>query len=176
MQPKLQPDKEFWKLAAAGVDLPKKREVRCQGARHYLVERTAGIFANNAFATCGLEKACTFHFEDYRDTKGLYDGIASVEMIEAVGEAHWPAYFKTVFERLKPGGVAAIQGITIQEQNFDAYRNGVDFIQRYIFPGGMLLTKDIMREQAAEGRAAARKDGMFRAVLCRDAAAVARAV
>jgi cyclopropane-fatty-acyl-phospholipid synthase len=89
-------------------------------------------------------------FEDYRDTKGSFDGIMSVEMIEAVGEAHWPAYFKTLFDRLKPGGVAAIQGITISEENYDAYRNGVDFIQRYIFPGGMLLTKDIMREQTAK--------------------------
>jgi cyclopropane-fatty-acyl-phospholipid synthase len=86
-------------------------------------------------------------FEDYRDTKGQFDGIASVEMIEAVGEAHWPTYFRTLFDRLKPGGVAAIQGITILESNYHAYRNGVDFIQRYIFPGGMLLTKEIMRDQ-----------------------------
>jgi cyclopropane-fatty-acyl-phospholipid synthase len=89
-------------------------------------------------------------FEDYRDTKGTFDAIASVEMIEAVGEAHWPTYFRTLFERLKPGGVAAIQGITIQESNWSSYRGGVDFIQRYIFPGGMLLTKDIMREQTAK--------------------------
>ena len=88
------------------------------------------------------------HFEDYRDTKGIFDAIASIEMIEAVGEPHWPTYFKTLFNRLKPGGAAAVQGITIQEQNFDTYRNGVDFIQRYVFPGGMLLTKDIMRDQA----------------------------
>jgi cyclopropane-fatty-acyl-phospholipid synthase len=89
-------------------------------------------------------------FEDYRDTKGTFDGIMSVEMIEAVGEAHWPTYFKTLFDRLKPGGCAAIQGITILEENYDAYRNGVDFIQRYVFPGGMLPTKDIMREQTAK--------------------------
>jgi cyclopropane-fatty-acyl-phospholipid synthase len=94
-----------------------------------------------------LEDKTELVFEDYRDTKGLFDGIMSVEMIEAVGEAHWPAYFRTLFERLKPGGVAAIQGITIREDNYAAYRSGVDFIQRYIFPGGMLLTKDIMREQ-----------------------------
>jgi cyclopropane-fatty-acyl-phospholipid synthase len=74
----------------------------------------------------------------------------SVEMIEAVGEAHWPVYFKTLFDRLKPGGVAAIQGITILEENYDGYRNGVDFIQRYIFPGGMLLTKEIMMQQTAK--------------------------
>ena len=87
-------------------------------------------------------------FEDYRDTKGVFDAIASIEMIEAVGEPHWPSYFKTVFNRLKPGGAAAIQGITVLEENFPAYQSGVDFIQRYVFPGGMLLTKEIMRDQA----------------------------
>jgi cyclopropane-fatty-acyl-phospholipid synthase len=104
-------------------------------------------YANKRMARQGLSDNCELVFEDYRDTKGTFDGIASVEMIEAVGEAHWPAYFKTLYDRLKPGGVAAIQGITIREDNFDAYRNGVDYIQRYIFPGGMLLTKDIMKEQ-----------------------------
>jgi cyclopropane-fatty-acyl-phospholipid synthase len=71
-------------------------------------------------------------------------------MIEAVGEPHWPVYFRTLYDRLKPGGIAAIQGITIAEANFEAYRSGVDFIQRYIFPGGMLLTKTILKDQAAK--------------------------
>ncbi len=106
-------------------------------------------FAQARIQRAGLDQSCTFQFEDYRDTRGQFDSIASVEMIEAVGEAHWPSYFRTLFDRLKPGGVAAVQGITIMERNFEAYRNGVDFIQRYIFPGGMLLTKDVMREQAA---------------------------
>jgi cyclopropane-fatty-acyl-phospholipid synthase len=104
-------------------------------------------FARKRVKHLGLADKIELAFEDYRDTTGTYDGIASVEMIEAVGEAHWPAYFKTVFDRLKPGGAAAIQGITIAEANFDSYRRGVDFIQRYIFPGGMLLTKELMREQ-----------------------------
>ena len=71
-------------------------------------------------------------------------------MIEAVGEPHWPVYFRTLYDRLKPGGIAAIQGITISEANYETYRSSVDFIQRYIFPGGMLLTKTIMKEQAAK--------------------------
>lgn len=104
-------------------------------------------FAKARMTRQGLDDNVELVFEDYRDTRGTYDGIASVEMIEAVGEAHWPTYFKTLFDRLKPGGAAAIQGITILEENYDAYRNGVDFIQRYVFPGGMLLTKEIMREQ-----------------------------
>jgi cyclopropane-fatty-acyl-phospholipid synthase len=107
-------------------------------------------FANARMKRQGLGHNAELVFEDYRDTKGTFDGIMSVEMIEAVGEAHWPAYFKTLFDRLKPGGVAAIQGITILEENYEPYKNGVDFIQRYIFPGGMLLTKDIMREQTAK--------------------------
>jgi cyclopropane-fatty-acyl-phospholipid synthase len=107
-------------------------------------------FANQRLADAKLGDKAKMHFEDYRDTKGTFDAIASIEMIEAVGEPHWPTYFKTLFNRLKPGGAAAIQGITILESNFDSYRSGVDFIQRYVFPGGMLLTKDIMREQSAK--------------------------
>jgi cyclopropane-fatty-acyl-phospholipid synthase len=115
--------------------------------RGITLSREQKAYAEARIEAKGLSDRCTFHFEDYRDTKGMFDSIASVEMIEAVGEPHWPQYFRTLFDRLKPGGVAAIQGITILEKNFDAYRNGVDFIQRYIFPGGMLLTKDIIRDQ-----------------------------
>ncbi len=124
--------------AKAGADL-----------RGITLSREQLEFAKTRMQRQGLDKKTELVFEDYRDTKGSFDGIMSVEMIEAVGEAHWPAYFKTLFDRLKPGGVAAIQGITILEENYEPYKNGVDFIQRYIFPGGMLLTKDIMREQTA---------------------------
>ncbi|HWA18502.1 MAG TPA: cyclopropane-fatty-acyl-phospholipid synthase family protein [Devosia sp.] len=97
----------------------------------------------------GLDNLATLHFEDYRHTSGQFDHIGSIEMIEAVGEEHWPSYFQTVSDRLKPGGTAAIQAITIDERDFDEYKAGPDFIQRYIFPGGMLLTKTVMREQGA---------------------------
>ena len=79
-------------------------------------------------------------FEDYRDTAGSFDRIVSIEMIEAVGEENWPAYFDVVAERLQPGGRAVIQAITIREDLYDDYRRNPDFIQRYIFPGGMLPT------------------------------------
>jgi cyclopropane-fatty-acyl-phospholipid synthase len=95
----------------------------------------------------GLDEFAELVFEDYRDTTGQFDHIGSIEMIEAVGEEHWPSYFQTVHDRLKPGGTAAIQAITINEADFEGYRSGPDFIQRYIFPGGMLLTKTAMREQ-----------------------------
>ena len=98
----------------------------------------------------GLDELGTLVFEDYRDTRGAFDHVASIEMIEAVGEDHWPDYFKTVHDRLKPGGTAAIQAITIAERDFEGYKAGPDFIQRYIFPGGMLLTKTVMREAAAK--------------------------
>ncbi len=107
-------------------------------------------YAESRIAKAGLTTNCSFHFEDYRDTAGRFDAIASIEMIEAVGEAHWPTYFRTLYNRLKPGGIAAIQGITIAEANYESYRSGVDFIQRYVFPGGMLLTKTILKEQAAK--------------------------
>jgi cyclopropane-fatty-acyl-phospholipid synthase len=101
-------------------------------------------FAQDRIARQGLEDRAEFVFEDYRDTTGSYDHIASIEMIEAVGEEHWPSYFKAVHDRLKPGGTAAIQAITLNEEDFEDYRRGPDFIQRYIFPGGMLLTQTAM--------------------------------
>jgi cyclopropane-fatty-acyl-phospholipid synthase len=82
---------------------------------------------------------------DYRDVAGRYDRIASIEMIEAVGEAYWPAFFQMLRERLVPGGTAAIQAITIADRLFARYRNGVEFIQRYVFPGGMLPSPGSLR-------------------------------
>jgi cyclopropane-fatty-acyl-phospholipid synthase len=89
-----------------------------------------------------------FVLRDYRDETGLYDGIASVEMFEAVGERYWPAWFQTVARCLKPGGRAAIQTITIDEALFERYRQGTDFIQQYVFPGGMLPTRTGFAELA----------------------------
>lgn len=103
-------------------------------------------FAAERMQTQGLDDRAQLHFEDYRDTKGQFDHVCSIEMIEAVGEEHWPAYFQTVHDRLKPGGTAAIQAITIREEDFEAYKANPDFIQRYIFPGGMLMTKQAMQD------------------------------
>lgn len=96
----------------------------------------------------GFEDKADIRFEDYRDCKGTYDGIASIEMFEAVGEAHWPEFFTTLHDRLKPGARAALQIITIDESRFESYRRGVDFIQRYIFPGGMLSSPTRFEEEA----------------------------
>ncbi|WAC71741.1 cyclopropane-fatty-acyl-phospholipid synthase [Roseateles sp. SL47] len=86
--------------------------------------------------------------QDYRDVGDRYDRIVSIEMIEAVGEAYWPVYFQTLHDRLQPGGVAVLQAITINEAHFEAYRASPDFIQRCIFPGGMLPTPERMAAEA----------------------------
>ncbi len=86
---------------------------------------------------------------DYRDVDGRFDRIASVEMIEAVGERYWPTYFDKIRDCLAAGGIALIQAITIDESRFAAYRKRPDFIQRHIFPGGMLPTPAIIEREAA---------------------------
>jgi cyclopropane-fatty-acyl-phospholipid synthase len=82
---------------------------------------------------------------DYRDVRGQYDAIASVEMVEAVGQRYWPDYLSCIADCLKPGGRAAIQYIRIEDDIFESYANGTDFIQHYIFPGGMLLSESRFR-------------------------------
>ncbi len=95
----------------------------------------------------GLSDRVEIKMQDYRDERGIYDGIASIEMFEAVGERYWPTYFATVRDRLKPGGNATLQIITVQDARFEIYRKGVDFIQKYIFPGGMLPSPAVLREE-----------------------------
>lgn len=87
--------------------------------------------------------------QDYRDTTERFDHVVSIEMFEAVGERWWPTYFRTVANALKPEGRAVIQSITIRDDLFANYRKGTDFIQQYIFPGGMLPSREVFREQAA---------------------------
>jgi cyclopropane-fatty-acyl-phospholipid synthase len=95
-------------------------------------------YANARLQRAGLAQRGRLRLQDYRDEQGQYDAIVSVEMFEAVGEAYWPAYFQTLRRCLKPGGRAAIQTITIADAYFERYRRGTDFIQQYVFPGGML--------------------------------------
>ena len=97
----------------------------------------------------GLNDRVAIVKQDYRDYRGRHDALASIEMFEAVGERYWPAYFAKVKESLKPGGRAGLQIITIADEVFDRYRQGVDFIQRYIFPGGMLPSRRRLKEETA---------------------------
>ena len=95
-------------------------------------------FSVDRIKRLGLEDKVEFRLQDYRDVEGRFDRIASIEMLEAVGLSYWPVYFETLYNRLKPGGLAGVQVITIEDKSFDLYRKKADFIQRYIFPGGML--------------------------------------
>lgn len=104
-------------------------------------------FAIARMKRLGLEDRVEIVMRDYRDERGSYDGIASIEMFEAVGEKYWPDYFRALRDRLKPGAQATLQIITINEKRFPAYRKGVDFIQKYIFPGGMLPSPRALNEQ-----------------------------
>jgi cyclopropane-fatty-acyl-phospholipid synthase len=107
--------------------------------------------AQLAFAQRRLERddlPAELVLQDYRDEAGVYDGVASIEMFEAVGEAWWPTYFATVARALAPGGRACIQTIEIADHLFDRYRHSSDFIQQYIFPGGMLPCPAEFRRQA----------------------------
>ena len=90
----------------------------------------------------------TVSITDYRDVTGVFDAVASIEMVEAVGQAYWATYLGTIARVLKPGGCAAIQYIAIDDAIFDAYAANVDFVQAYVFPGGMLLSQRQFRELA----------------------------
>jgi cyclopropane-fatty-acyl-phospholipid synthase len=101
-------------------------------------------------ARAHYDPAIDFRFCDYRDAEGRFDAIVSVEMVEAVGERYWPDYLDTIARCLKPGGKAAIQMITIADDVFEAYRQSADFIQSYIFPGGMLISEKRFRALSEE--------------------------
>ena len=94
--------------------------------------------------------AVEFRKQDYRDVTGPYDAIASVEMVEAVGRQYWPDFLDCIARCLKPGGRAAIQYISIRDELFDAYAASADFIQTFVFPGGMLLRESEFRQLAEE--------------------------
>ncbi|CAN5861791.1 cyclopropane-fatty-acyl-phospholipid synthase family protein [soil metagenome] len=104
-------------------------------------------YARERLDRAGLGDRVDFQFRDYRDIEGSYDHIVSIEMVEAVGERHWPDYFATLKRHVAPGGSALVQAIVIADDMFDGYRRRPDFIQTYVFPGGMLLSPASLREQ-----------------------------
>jgi cyclopropane-fatty-acyl-phospholipid synthase len=106
-------------------------------------------FARAAVAQAGLSDRVEVVLSDYRDLAGRYDHIASIEMFEAVGEADWPVYFDVLRARLKPGGRAALQVITIAEPLFEDYRRRPDFIRTHVFPGGLLPPPSALRRETA---------------------------
>ncbi|MFK7965109.1 MAG: class I SAM-dependent methyltransferase [Burkholderiaceae bacterium] len=107
-------------------------------------------FAQKRLADAGMGANTELALQDYRDEQTLFDGIVSIEMFEAVGEPYWSSYFETIKRCLKPQAKAVVQTITIADELFDRYRTGSDFIQQYIFPGGMLPSPQVFRRQAGK--------------------------
>lgn len=105
-------------------------------------------WAQKRIHDAGLDDLVDLRLQDYRHLDQQFDHIVSIEMFEAVGESYWPGFFDMLFSRLKPGGKVALQTITIDQRYFDHYRQNVDFIQRYIFPGGMLPSPEVFAQHA----------------------------
>ena len=103
-------------------------------------------YAKERIHNCGLNEKVNIEIKDYRDLKGKYNSIASIEMIEAVGQNYLESYFQTLKNNLADGGKAGIQAITIDDSLFDRYKNKQDFIQKYIFPGGFLPNKNTINK------------------------------
>ena len=107
-------------------------------------------YAKKRIHECGLNEKVNIEIKDYRDLKNKYNSIASIEMIEAVGQNYLESYFKTIKDNLSDDGRAAIQAITIDDNMFDRYKNKTDFIQKYIFPGGFLPSKNVINKYVSE--------------------------
>jgi len=136
------------------------REIGCK-VTGLTISREQFDFARERIAKAGLSEKVDIKFQDYRDETGKYDRIASIEMFEAVGEKYWPTFFTKVKDCLKPGGTAGMQIITIDESGFETYRKRPDFIQRYVFPGGMLPTPSILKSMGAAHGLAFVKERIF---------------
>lgn len=135
------------------------REIGCK-VTGITISKEQLAFAKNRIAMAGLSDKANFEFRDYRDVTEKYDKIVSIEMFEAVGETYWSTYFAQIKNLLKPHGRAGLQIITIAGERFAAYRKKADFIQRYIFPGGMLPSPERLQHEfsAAGLRLASRED------------------
>ena len=118
-------------------------------------------YAQARIARAGLQDRVELRLQDYRDVTESFDRIASIEMFEAVGEEYWPVYFNTLRERLRPGGIAGLQTITISDRLFPTYRRSADFIQRHIFPGGMLPSPTRLQEEVAKAGLAWKQEFWF---------------
>ncbi|WP_445678706.1 class I SAM-dependent methyltransferase [Radicibacter daui] len=114
------------------------------------LSREQHAHARAVMEKAGLQERVDIRLQDYRDVSGRFERIVSIEMIEAVGEAYWPTYFARLRECLAPGGRVVLQAITIAPERFEGYRRSADFIQSYVFPGGMLLTEGAIAEQGLE--------------------------
>jgi cyclopropane-fatty-acyl-phospholipid synthase len=140
---------EILEIGCGWGGFAERAAARGARVRGITISREQLAFAQRRFAEAGIGNLARAELCDYRDARGQYDFVVSIEMFEAVGESYWPAYFRTLRERLRPGGRALVQSIVIDDALFDGYRRGSDFIQQYVFPGGMLPSPSAFREQAA---------------------------
>jgi cyclopropane-fatty-acyl-phospholipid synthase len=121
---------------------------QCRSVKGVTLSAEQLAYAKGRVRDAGLDDKVTLELRDYRDISACFDRIVSIEMIEAVGEAFWPNYFQALHDRLRPGGTVVLQAITIDESRFESYRWSPDFIQRHVFPGGMLPTRTAMVREA----------------------------
>ncbi len=157
----LQPSHRVLEIGCGWGGFARRAAARCAHVTGITISQKQFEEAGARMAVPGLADKVDIRFEDYRDTQGQFDRIASIEMIEAVGEENWPAYFKTIAARLAPGGLAVVQAITIPPAIYEIYRRNPDFIQCYIFPGGMLPTIEAMRARADEAGLVFEEIGAF---------------
>ena len=115
----------------------------------------------HSYAEARLDGRADIQLRDYRDIKGKFDNIVSIEMIEAVGERYWPSYFSTLKNNLAEGGRALVQAITVLDHEFEEYKAESDYIRQYVFPGGMLLSDQVIADQAARAGLAVKDSYAF---------------
>jgi cyclopropane-fatty-acyl-phospholipid synthase len=145
----VQPGQEILEVGCGWGGFAERAAGRGARVRGITISREQLAFAQQRLDAAGLGELACAEFCDYRDVQGQFDFVVSIEMFEAVGEAYWPDYFRTLRERLRPGGRALVQSIVIDDALFRTYRRGSDFIQQYVFPGGMLPSPSAFRDQAA---------------------------
>ena len=143
---------------ALAVALARSRAARVTGIT---LSQQQLAHARERAARHGVQHDVELRLQDYRDLTGRYDRIVSIEMIEAVGEDYWPDYFATLRRCLAPGGHVVLQAITIADEHFAGYRRGADFIQRHVFPGGMLPAPAVLRAQAERAGFTLREQLLF---------------
>lgn len=143
-----------------GFAIYAARELGCR-VTALTVSAEQARFARDRVETHRLGDRIEIRQQDYRDVRGRYDRIVAIEMLEAVGEAHWPGFFRTLHERLVPGGFAGLQVITVRDDLFPDYRREHGFIRDMVFPGGMLPSPGILRTQEARAGFLRRRERSF---------------
>lgn len=140
----LQPGQKLLEIGCGWGGLALEAARRGASVTALTLSREQLAFARARLEEAGLAHRVELRLQDYRELTGEFDALVSVEMLEAVGEEYWPRYFRTLHDRVRPGGRVLVHGIVIHPDWFEGYRRNPDFIQRHVFPGGMLPTRDLL--------------------------------